>query len=1282
MSEIQSDTQSQTPAVEPYPSFPALRDAHAELLKSEREMADHQAFLDRVEEFCERAQATGTLLDLDDDRRASQSLLNYWVTTLYAAERFPSKTILADFDSSRIPRIEDSACPYPGLRAFREEDAKNFFGRQGAVDYILNRLKVDRLLALVGPAGRGKTSLVRAGVLPKLKTGDTLGDKKRFYFPVVVPGSDPLRTLARIVKGFTDDNSGSLEDEVKNFQRNPDYLLQVIKGITNLPVVIVVDQFEDLFNLCRKQRLRQTFVNNLLSVIEDAAAEHIVILTMRDDDYSTEIKRLGGKFRERLEPARWTLQSQGAAEIYDAIEKPAEMVGLKLNEQTIMALSKEIVAEPVGLPLLQFALQKLWAKRDLNTIPDRVYFEELRSCRIAFVRTADDLYDELKPDEKLTARRVLMQMVSIDHEGKVNDVPISRTALLRVDKRERVEHVLHQAVQEGLVRLSENEQPADVQVELTHNSLIGSWKEMVAWVGARKSTQRLFKYASRSMLALLFFAAILGAWYLLTTSIHNKRTLLSHRIARQSEQLLNNNRLDLAMLIGLDSYLTDNNVESRGSIINLLQFSPRPIKFLYKEENYTVADLALSADKKKLASLDDDGNISIWYLDVEPTKEVVLPSKGRASYPLVFSPDGQTLASASSIPGKGKLDPDPSSNITLWNISTGTARNLFVGSSYNVRSIAFAPNGSTLISGGKTGEVFRWDLKTNTPDQKPFITFGDWVTSVNFDPGGTMIACGSRDGTVALWDVNKWQRIRIPGKVGEAPGQVTPIRHPGVSTVLFSPDGTKLAIDHIQDTVIWNIATGKEEGRFVNDTPDQALISAFCADGRTLVSYSPDGTVFVWDLVNNKRTGERLYNSVDPSRFVGFSYDAEILALSNGTGITLWNIPSSRPLVGPLLGYNDEINTLAFDPTHDGKTLAAGLKNGRVVLWDTATRSQIDKLDTQSQSAVTSVAFSHDGQTLAAGLYNGTLQLWKMNDRRQLGDPLRGPEGSSVISLAFSGDGKTLAAIVHLPSQDQAVNANHDDSKTHAQPLNSGALVLWNVESRNADVWTESGDNVTAIAFGSDNQTLIAAHSDGKIESWDVASHRAMNLQTQDTAIVSLSFDAGGKRLALGNRAGTIKIWDLNDLPRTNQVGIFASSGALSQLSFSPDGMTIGTLSNAPESPRQTGGAESSLQLWDLETSRRMGSPTAGISSFAFRSDGKMVATDSPDLTIILWDIDSGLAEEKFCRIAGANPSREDWNTFVGEDTKYCRICSNLPSGKEAPSNAAACKSRGWLSWW
>lgn len=1266
MSEVQNGATGEQAVAEPYPSFAALRDAHTELLKSHREMADRPTFLDDVEEFCQRALATGALLNLDDDRRASQSLLNYWVTTLYGNDRMPTETILADFDSSLIPKIDDAACPYPGSRAFGEDDAKNFFGRQIATVYILNRLKVDRLLALIGPSGRGKTSLVLAGILPALRGSDNLSGRKRFYFPFLIPGSDPLGSLDRMVKGSGSDSTERIQSPFKGFKRNPKHLLELIKQATDLPVVIVVDQFEDLFTLCNDKKAQRAFIANLINVVQEPGAMHIVIITMRSDSYDDEIKRLPRAFRELLEPAKWTLPPLGADEIGDAIQKPADKVGLRFQESTVLSLIKEILSEPIGLPLLQFALQKLWAKRELNTIPDKV-LKELGGCRIAFVRAADQLYKELKPEEKLTARRLLMRMVKVDDEGKVTEVPVLRTELVKGDKRERVDHVLQRLIQEGLLRLSEHKEPADVQVELTHNSLIRSWEEMATWVGAKKTKQRLFKYAAMTFLALGFLLVAALSARAFFNWRHDMRAFLSHRIARQSDTLLRSRRFNLAMLLGLHAYRLDDNADSRSSILNALRLGPRPLKFLYKQ-NYQAAGLALSPDKKKLATLDESGNISIWHLDTEPTTERVLTSSGTASYPVVFSADGKTLASASSITREKELVPDPQSTIRLWDVSTGVPRNLFVDADYRVTSLAFAPNGNALISGGADGRVFRWDLAKDSPEKTPFITFPSSVRAVSFNPQGTFITCGSSDGTTILWDVSNWQRLRIFGKPDKAKKQVQQTDEAEeVWFVSFSPDGKMLAVDSLKNTVVWDVATGAELLSVSNEREDFGLTSAFSEDGRTLTSYSGDGNVFVWDLVDGG--GSKFHGTLDGSAFLALSTDARILALPSEDGITLWDIGSRRTLRVPTDNTDTltNINTLAFDPTPNAQTLAAGLNDGQIILWDTATRKQIGKLEPTTKSAATSLAFSPDGKTLAEGLFNGTSLLWNVANRAQLTEPLKGPAGS-VVDLVFSPDGKRLAAIIN-PGSVGSPNI----------------VVLWNMDSWDEHLLENIGRSITSIAFSNDGKTLFAGDTDGKIFLWDIANQRSVaELAAQDSSIVSLRLDPSGKRLVSGNNGGTLIVWDVSDLSQIRQVG--AKSGvAVSQLAFSPSGETLGILRNPDESAHNTRSGQRGLVLVDLKSGSQLGDPITSrsgqITSFAFRSDGKMVASGSTDLTIDLWDINISSAED-FCSIVNANLSQEDWNTFVGGDKKYCRICSTFGPGEGAPDKAPACKYSGWRAWW
>ncbi len=476
----------------PFPSLTALRTTHNTLLDAHRTQADRATFWPEVERFIERGRATGALLDNEEDRWAAQSLLDYWSATGYSVGRTMPDAALADFDPTLAPEIPDDRCPYVGLAAFREFQEPYFFGRRQLVESLLAKVATERLIAVVGPSGSGKSSIVLAGLLPALKTGGlaaqdaTATSDQWRYSERMVPGSDPLANLERAILPKESGEpldvtlAAKFVSVADGCRREPDYLVTLLNETGQEPFVLVIDQFEELFTLCTDDALRRAFINNLLSLIQAPGARHTVLLTMRTD-FESFVARLPD-FLPYFEEALVRVTPLNAAELRDVIERPAALVGLKFETGVVDALVQDVLGEPAALPLLQFTLLKLWERRDRNRITWASY-KELGGGRLALSRSADQLYDHLIPEEQLTARRILLRLVRPGEGLEITSNRVRRSVLYQTgEARDRVDRVLARLVNADLLRLSPGDKPEDAQIEVAHEALVRNWPRLVGWL--------------------------------------------------------------------------------------------------------------------------------------------------------------------------------------------------------------------------------------------------------------------------------------------------------------------------------------------------------------------------------------------------------------------------------------------------------------------------------------------------------------------------------------------------------------------------------------------------------------------------------------------------------------------------------------------------------------------------------------------------------------------------------------------------------------------------------
>ncbi|MCA9921700.1 MAG: SUMF1/EgtB/PvdO family nonheme iron enzyme [Anaerolineales bacterium] len=473
----------QTPEeIIPFLSYLSLRDTHRELLKRRREEQDNEntSLWDDVKDFLQRGEAAGAFLDIDEERQGAQNLLDYWHNQLYHAGLEGPEAILAEFDPTTQPEIPDSRCPYIGLDAFNESNFHLFFGRSQLIEDLMRQVTVNRLVAAIGPSGSGKSSVVLAGLLPRLKKGDLPGSALWHYYPTIVPGSAPLARLARLLQPETAATEEWVPDQIEAFRENSEHLVNLIDQSNPNPAILTIDQFEETFTLCHDEEERRAFLDNILRLVSSRGQRHLVILTMRVD-YESYLNKVP-LFQSLFEQGQVRVAAMNGKELWEAIEKPADLVGLKFEEGLIDALVREIVGEPAALPLLQFTLLQLWDNRERNRVTWETY-RRLGGVMQALANTADHVYNTLLPEEQVTARRILLRIVQPSAGLEFTRSRVPRRVLYQSgEANDRIDRVLEKLIQARLVRLTKGATPIDDQIEIAHEALVRNWPRLGEWL--------------------------------------------------------------------------------------------------------------------------------------------------------------------------------------------------------------------------------------------------------------------------------------------------------------------------------------------------------------------------------------------------------------------------------------------------------------------------------------------------------------------------------------------------------------------------------------------------------------------------------------------------------------------------------------------------------------------------------------------------------------------------------------------------------------------------------
>lgn len=1188
--------------------------------------------------------------------------------------------------------------PYRALNAFSESDAPMFFGRASLVHEMIATLRQERFLAILGFSGAGKSSLLMAGLLPQLKTGALPGSKDWRYYPVLVPGQEPLRSLARLLGG------GPEEDEahVRGLLDSPDYLLRALNEREGGPDVLAVDQFEELFTLASDPGSARAFCDNLAALVTQGAGRHILLVAMRADfeAYLTDVpalQRLFQSSRRHLLPMR-------EEDLSEVILKPAEMSGLEFDPGVVGDLIRDVLSEPAGLPLLQFTLQQLWERRQGNRLT-RPAYDALGGARLALARCADALFDQMleaNPEEYPTAERILLRIVRIGESGEVTGSRASRSFLYDTiggfshAGRQLVDRVLRHLIDHGLLRVTPGETREVDQVEVAHEALVRNWARLAVRINeqrvdliARQRFERLAAEWMRLGRRAGFLDAVqlgeLRQW-LETPAAHYlgyEREL--EELARESQAAIDRavyqeesarlqkessrlqalalrfmgNSQDLALLLAREAHRAataadhlqaaseEISSEAWQTLLTVLGYYPQQVAFLRRPDAFEfVYGVIFSPDRCHLATTYADGGIAIW--DVwQPTAPLAqLWGLTGEIDAIQFSPGGEMVVAG-----------DRSGNFCLWDIASvitgdrrpggggiveAAASHRASDTELEMWSIALSPNGRTVASAYSDGTVRLWSLDpvTQRITVQPQHTFrmSRGVIALAFSPDGRLLATGGKSKRVALWDVEDG------GALGEE------LRHADhVYCLAFDPSGRILAAGVKNGTIaLWNVDESGDAataGRLEGEHTALIWSVAFHPDGQELASAGKDATVVLWNVATRQPL-TRFTGHSDQVNSVAFHPDGVLLAsASDDRTAQLWDLSRRTSLAG----HEGDARCVAF--CGDGHLLASGARDRTIRLW--ARSPATGKFVSPPRHVlrghvgdVTCVAFHPGGAQLTSGGDDGWVRFWDAQTGTALGRQRR-EHRATVTSIVFSPVGD---ACFSSDRQGRIVRWELDPAT--GQPLRRRTIL-----SEQYIVWS--------LAISPDGQWLISAGDDQTIAVWDAHSLRSLiRFEAHSSRVNCVAFHPNGRVLASGGAGNTgadntLRFWETADRARWRLIGEPRPfhENYLSALAFSGDGNLLASAS-----------WDKTFSLWDV-TDPAKPHPRArfhghgGIpNSLGFCPQERTLAVSSESRVITLWHFE-GMEEwnQDPCAVANRNLTPAEWDRYLGGERPYRPTCDHLP---------------------